>query len=407
MAEKGLPTPGYPGLLRMVARISGNLSCSKPPPPQNEESIIKNLDDCDDALIVLLNERAKAIEQLWSVRGPEEGIPSAALSAPTLERLRKTNEMVNGPLPDSAIRGIFQEVSKVCARLRHSVAYLGPPATFSHQAARSRFGVNSCYEQCDRISDIFYHVEKGTTDYGVAPVENSTEGAISQTLDLLANSDDVIEVVAEVCLDIQHNLLSRADISRIQRVYSHPQALAQCRQWLQTHVPGATINSEASTARAAQIASEALPEEGIAAVSSTLASELYDIPIRAAGIQDLTSNMTRFVVIRKNNPENPEQISTTPTGDDKTMLVLSTADRVGALHDVLNTLQQQSINLSRIESRPCRSKAWEYIFFVDLHGHRKEPHIAAALETLKSHCSHIRVLGSFPFVRTAQAIKTA
>jgi len=373
---------------------------------REEEELVQILNDCDDALVLLLNERAKALEALWKARGPEEGIPSAALSEASLERLKATNEAVGGPLPDGSIRNIFQEVSKMCSQLRHSVSYLGPPATFSHQAARTRFGVNSCYVQCDRISDIFYHVEKGTTDYGVAPVENSTEGAVTQTLDLLANSDEVVQVVAEVCLDIQHNLLSHADLHRIQRVYSHPQALAQCRQWLQTNVPGATIHSEASTARAAQIASQASAEEGIAAVSSTLASELYSIPIRAASIQDLTSNMTRFVVLRKQNPDAPDKHKTSPTGDDKTMLVLNTADRVGALHDVLNTLQNKKINLSRIESRPCKAKAWEYIFFVDMHGHREEPHIQAALEELKTHCSHIRVLGSFPFVRAATA-KTA
>lgn len=286
------------------------------------------------------------------------------------------------------------------SQLRHTVAFLGPMATFTHQAARCRFGINANYVQCERINDIFSAVEKGTAEFGLAPVENSTEGAISQTLDLLATSE--LQVVAEVCVEIRHNLLSRSELSRIQRVYSHPQALAQCRGWLQNNLMGAEIIAESSTAKAAQLAAASLPEEGIAAISSLLASEIYKVPVKAASIQDLSSNMTRFVVLRRQNSTGRPESE--PTGDDKTMLVLATADRVGALHDVLNAFKLRKINLARIESRPSKSKVWEYIFFVDMHGHCGDENIQGVLEELKNHCSSVRVLGSFPFVRKAENI---
>jgi len=246
----------------------------------------------------------------------------------------------------------LQEVSRACSKLRHSVAYLVPPATYTHQAARTRFGINAAYIQVERIPDVFHAVEKGKAEFGVAPVENSTEGAISQTLDLLATTE--LQVVAEVTLDIRHYLLSHAELNRVQKVYSHPQALAQCRAWLTSNVPGAEIIAESSTARSALMAAQADPIEGIAAVSSYLASELYNVPVKASSIQDLSSNMTRFVVVRKQHPGGlPES---EPTGDDKTMLVLNISDRVGALHEILNIIQQHSINLARIESRPSKSK---------------------------------------------------
>jgi chorismate mutase/prephenate dehydratase len=320
--------------------------------------------------------QARAQESLWELEGPGDGVPSAEMTATQLEHIDETNHAVGSAISFNSLKNIFQvrirrpcpmpgpsklndspcftlqEVSRACSKLRHSVAYLGPPATYTHQAARTRFGINAAYIQVERIPDVFHAVEKGKAEFGVAPVENSTEGAISQTLDLLATTE--LQVVAEVTLDIRHYLLSHAELNRVQKVYSHPQALAQCRAWLTSNVPGAEIIAESSTARSALMAAQADPIEGIAAVSSYLASELYNVPVKASSIQDLSSNMTRFVVVRKQHPGGlPES---EPTGDDKTMLVLNISDRVGALHEILNIIQQHSINLARIESRPSKSK---------------------------------------------------
>lgn len=335
-------------LVRMTARVTGGSDIQN----LDEGDLQKLKMDCDLAIVRLLNERAKAVSLIAERKGPGNGIPSAELKSEEIERIKAANSSVEGPLSDGQTVSIFQEMSRMMSKLRHTVAYLGPMATFTHQAARTRFGINANYIQCERINDIFSAVEKGTAEFGLAPLENSTEGAISQTLDLLATSD--LQVVAEVCVEIRHNLLSRSDMSRITRVYSHPQALAQCRGWLNNNLVGAEVIAESSTAKAAQLAAASLPEEGIAAISSLLASEIYNVPVRATSIQDLSSNMTRFVVLRR--PNSNGQPESQPTGDDKTMLVLATADRVGALHDVLNAFKMRGVNLARIESRPCKSK---------------------------------------------------
>eukprot|EP00284_Hemiselmis_tepida_P012691 CAMPEP_0174932508 /NCGR_PEP_ID=MMETSP1355-20121228/35738_1 /TAXON_ID=464990 /ORGANISM="Hemiselmis tepida, Strain CCMP443" /LENGTH=392 /DNA_ID=CAMNT_0016178923 /DNA_START=44 /DNA_END=1218 /DNA_ORIENTATION=+ len=380
-------------MVRMLSRITSKSPISN----LDDEDLAKVKADCDLAIVRLVNERAKIAALIEERMGPGDGVPSAELKVEEIDRIAEANASIGGPLKESSTRSIFQEISRVTSQLRHTVAFLGPMATFTHQAARCRFGINANYIQCERINDIFTAVEKGTSEFGLAPVENSTEGAVSQTLDLLATSE--LQVVAEVCVEIRHNLLSRSELSKVQRVYSHPQALAQCRQWLDSNTPGAEVIAESSTAKAAQLAAASLPEEGIAAISSLLASEIYSVPVRATSIQDLSSNMTRFVVLRKPNSNGKPESE--PTGDDKTMLVLATTDRVGALHDVLNAFKQRGVNLARIESRPSKSKAWEYIFFVDMHGHWVDTNIREVMEELKDHCSSVRVLGSFPFVRRA------
>jgi chorismate mutase/prephenate dehydratase len=233
--------------------------------------------DCDEAIVLLLQERAKAQQMIFGLQGPGTGPMSAELTLEELNRIECANAPEEDAPPpvlgDQAVRSVFQEIARVCSQLRCTVAYLGPPATFTHQASRSRFGTNADYVQCDRIPDVFTAVERGQVEWGVAPVENSTEGAISQTLDLLATTE--LQVVAEVCLDIRHNLLSHAEIHNVQKVFSHPQALAQSRGWLQTHCPGAQIVSESSTARSAELASQAKPEEGVAAVASLLAGNVH------------------------------------------------------------------------------------------------------------------------------------
>ena len=292
-----------PALVRMTARLS-SARMSKEPVALDEPGLKRLVADCDEAMVMLLQERAKAQVMLAELKGPGSGPTSAELTGDELDRIERANaacnDSVTPALSIQAVRSVFQEIARGCSQLRCTVAYLGPPATFTHQASRSHFGMNADYVQCDRIPDVFSAVERGKVEWGVAPVENSTEGSVSQTLDLLATTE--LQVVAEVCLDIRHNLLSHAEIHNVQKVFSHPQALAQSRGWLQTHCPGAQIISESSTARSAELASGAKPEEGVAAVASLLASELYGVAVKAQGIQDLTSNMTRFVIFKQVSP---------------------------------------------------------------------------------------------------------
>lgn len=266
-------------LVRMTARVSGGSQFER----LEDADLHKVMTDCDLAIVRLMNERAKAVALIEERQGPGNGVPSAELKPDEVCRLREANSSVAGPLSDAQMSSIFQEMSRMMSQLRCTVAYLGPMATFTHQAARCRFGINANYIQCERINDVFSTVEKGAAEFGLAPVENSTEGGVSQTLDLLATSE--CQVVAEVCVEIRHNLLSRSELKWIKKVYSHPQALAQCRTWLNTNLMGAEVIAESSTAKAAQLAAASLPEEGIAAISSLLAGEIYKVPVRATSIQ--------------------------------------------------------------------------------------------------------------------------
>jgi chorismate mutase/prephenate dehydratase len=264
-----------------------------------------------------------------------------------------------------------------------TVAYLGPEATFTHQAAIRRFGASLLYAPQKTITDVFTEVSKHRADYGVVPVENSTEGVVTHTLDMFVDSD--LKIVAQIVLPVQHCLLANCPRAQIKKLYAHPQALGQCRTWVQTNLPRAEIVETSSNARSAELAAK---EKGVAAIAGILASERYDVPVLDYDIQDNVDNATRFLVLgRQSSP---------PTGDDRTSLMFSVMDRVGALYHALAAFRRCRINMTKIESRPSKRKAWEYFFFVDCQGHMEDRRVAKAISLLGEHCSYVKVLGSYP-----------
>jgi chorismate mutase/prephenate dehydratase len=273
-------------------------------------------------------------------------------------------------------------MSQVVDQLR--VAYLGPEATFTHQAARQTFGRSARYLSAESIGDVFTMVGQGYADMGVAPVENSNEGVVTSTLDLLVDSDQ--QIAGEIILPIRLMLMSREQsLETIRTVYSHPQALAQCRQWLERNLSEAKLKEARSTAEAAALCAEV---KGTAAVGGELTAELYEVPVLVEDIGDWKENLTRFLIFSDRMAE--------PTGDDKTSMVLSIKDRVGALYEILKPFGDRGISLTKIESRPSRKKAWDYLFFVDIEGHRDEPKVKETLEVVGEYCEEMRVLGSYP-----------
>lgn len=276
----------------------------------------------------------------------------------------------------------FQGTLEVASQL--TIAYLGPLATFTHQAAWEAFGHGADYIPAESIDEVFAMVQQGRAHRGVVPVENSNEGVVTSTMDLLVDSSLVI--AGEVILPIRLMLLSREnDQESIRTVYSHPQALAQCRKWLRDNLQGAALVDTRSTAQAAELCRE---ETGSASVAGELAADLYQIPILVTDIGDWQENLTRFLVFSSQPASS--------TGNDKTSLVFSIKDRVGALYEMLKPFGESGINLTKIESRPSRKKAWDYVFFVDFEGHIDEPKVRTTLKKLEELCLFIKVLGSYP-----------
>ncbi|HEY1267396.1 MAG TPA: prephenate dehydratase, partial [Candidatus Binatia bacterium] len=265
-----------------------------------------------------------------------------------------------------------------------TVAYFGPEATYTHMAARDRFGSLTTYVPMAGIPDVFQEVKLDRVDYGVVPIENSTEGIVTHTLDMLVEAD--VKICAEIVLDVHHCLLSHSGKAEdVREIVSHPQALAQCRRWITANHPSARVSEAQSTAQAAQMASK---DESLAAIASALAKELYGLEIVARNIEDQANNITRFLVIGARSPK--------PSGDDKTSIVFSVKDEIGVLHRMLDPFARNKINLSKIESRPLKQKPWEYLFFLDLEGHSEEPRIQKAVKKLEKICLFIKILGSYP-----------
>ncbi len=342
------------------------------------------IDAVDDELLRLLNERARLVKDV--------GVLKSALAQPfyvpdrerqIVERMQERN---SGPFPTEALRAVYSEIISACLSLEKPlrVAFLGPEATFTHMAARARFGYSARYVPAATIAGVFAEVDKGLAELAVVPIENSTEGVVNSTLDMFMDSPLVIG--AEIVLEVSHCLLTRSGkLDGIQKVYSHPQALAQCRAWLSANLPRAALIEVASTALAARLAKD---DPVAAAVASELAGQLYDLGIAKRKIEDEVRNVTRFLVIGRE--------AAVPTGRDKTSLMLTVKDQPGVLHKVLAPLAASGINLTRIESRPSRRRAWDYVFFVDLDGHQRDPNVAAAIAALGEACSQVKVLGSYP-----------
>ncbi|QDU33842.1 P-protein [Poriferisphaera corsica] len=351
----------------------------------------QQIDELDQQLIDLLNERARVVVEVGHIKN--SGQTDTPIYAPdreqqVLAKIRKRNQ---GPLPNSCIEAIWRELMSGSFALERPlrVGYLGPQGTFSHLAARRKFGASIEYDNLVGISSVFEEVHRGHIDLGVVPIENSTEGAVGDTLDsFLTYSGTDVNVCAEILLGIHHNLLANCPLNEIKRVYSHPQPLAQCRNWLSSQLPNAERITAASTSKAAEIASR---EPGSAAISSKLAAELYNLKTLFENIEDNPSNTTRFFIIGKQYSR--------PTGDDKTSIMFTTEHAAGALSDVLNVFRDHGINLTHIDKRPSKRVNWEYYFFIDVQGHIKDDKVTKAIEDAKKHCLQINVLGAYPRAR--------
>jgi chorismate mutase/prephenate dehydratase len=283
-------------------------------------------------------------------------------------------------MTNDQLRAVYREVMSSALALEKTltIAYLGPEATFTHQAAIRRFGSSLRYSAQKTIADVFTEVSKNRADYGVVPVENSTEGVVTHTLDMFVDSD--LKVVSQIVLPVQQCLLSNSRRAQIKKLFAHPQSLGQCRGWVQNHLPRVEI-----IARSAEFASK---HKGTAAIAGLLAAEKYKLRVLELDIQDNAANATRFLVLgRQCSP---------PTGKDRTSLMVSIADRVGALHHALAAFRRYRINMTKIESRPSKRKAWEYFFFIDCDGHVHDKKVAKAVALLEQECSYVKVLGSYP-----------
>ncbi len=345
------------------------------------------IDQIDDQILDLLNRRAQVVIAVGKAKEGMQGafyVPSREKAI--YERLTEQNP---GPFPNDAVCKVFREIISASLNMEKpmQVAFLGPQSTFTHMAAMEQFGLSAQLVPLKSIPAVFEEVERGRAHYGVVPVENTTEGVVNHTLDMFFDSD--VQVIAEIMLEISHNLLSQSgDPAKIKKIVSHPQPLAQCRHWLETNMTETPLLDVASTAAAAQLAAE---DETVAAIASQAAAVQYNLQIVKAKIEDNPHNFTRFLVIGKKIPEE--------SGADKTSIMFSVKDEPGILYRMLEPFSKRGINLAKIESRPMKQKAWEYIFFLDLIGHVSDPDITAAVDELRGHCHFLKILGSYPIAR--------
>lgn len=355
----------------------------------NLEELRSSIDRVDDQILKLLNERAGYVQAVGKAK--EKLGNNAPFYVPSRERaiFERLDQHNEGPFGDDAIHRIFREIISASLALEHplKVVYLGPQATFTHQAATKQFGTSARLVPERSIPSVFEEVERGRAHYGVVPIENSNEGAVTHTLDRFVESD--LKIVAELYLEISHNLLTRCnDIATVRRVYSHPQAIEQCRRWLDDNMGHAQIVEVSSTGRAAQIAAE---EDGAAAIAGKSAGDLYDLIRLVPHIEDNANNFTRFLVIGRDSPPK--------TGRDRTSILFTFADQPGILGRMLEPFRKRNLNLAKIESRPVKKKAWEYLFYLDIVGHIEDEGVAAAIDELREFCHLIKHMGSFPSAR--------
>ena len=349
----------------------------------NLSQIRVKIDELDQKIISLLNERTGLTLEVGKVKS-ESG---QEVYAPERETAiyNKIEALAQGPLPKDALKSIYREIMSASLALEKplTIAYLGPEATFTHLASLSKFGSSVKYFPAASIQQVFQEVELKHADYGVIPVENSIEGAVNHSLDMFFESD--LKICSEILFEISHNLMSNSEKKRIKRVYSNPQVFGQCRTWLEAHLPGAELIDTASTTAAAQRAQK---EDGTAAIASKLAATLYNLPIVAEGIHDYAQNVTRFIVISRQVPP--------ATDKDKTSILVSIKDKVGALYEMLNPIRKYKVNMTKIESRPSKRKAWDYYFFIDLEGHVEKPKIKKMLHEMEGKVKFLKILGSYP-----------
>ena len=347
------------------------------------EELRQRIDELDDQLVQLLNERARIVVEIGKLKNKTD----KPVYAPDREKevFARVAEANKGPLPDRCLVAIWRELMSGSFVLERPlrIGYLGPGGSFSHTAAMLKFGQSVEYEPLADITSIFDEVSKGHCDLGLAPVENTTGGGVIETLDALIDSN--VRVCAEVLMAIHHNLLGNCSLEEVEKIYSKPEVFAQCRNWLSATFKEAQTVAVASTAKAAQMAAD---EPRAAAIGSKVAAELYGLRIVCESIEDIANNVTRFLVISREDAK--------PTGEDKTAILFSTAHKAGALADVLDVFKQYGINLTNIESRPSRKRQWEYYFFMDFLGHRTEDRVQEGLKEARKHCLQLSILGSFP-----------
>ncbi len=342
------------------------------------------IDTIDNTILDLLKERLALAKTIGQLKDESKRAKWDPLREKQIyDRLTKQNQ---GEFPNKALHSIFHEIITTCrlSQQKINVSYLGPEATFTHLAGVKYFGHSATYSPMESIADVFSEVEKGRTEYGIVPVENSIEGAVFSTLDSFMKYR--IKICGEVRMEISHNLVCRSgDIKDIQTVASHAQPLAQCREWLRKHLPSCPTLPVFSTGAAAQMAAN---NPNIGAIASSLAIKTYDLQVVVKGIEDYRGNTTRFLVIGKESPS--------PSGEDRTSLLLGHMDRPGALNEILSVIARAGINLAKIESRPIKGKQWKYLFFLDLMGHIEDENIKDCCQTLSALCSYFEWLGSYP-----------
>jgi len=347
------------------------------------EELRKKIDELDHQLVKLLNERARVVVEIGELKSrTDKPVYAPDREKDVFARIAEANE---GPLPYKCLVAIWRELMSGSFVLERPlrIGYLGPGGSFSHTASMLKFGQSAEYEPLANITSIFDEVSKGHCDLGLAPIENTMGGGVIETLDALIDSD--VKVCAEVLMAIHHSLLGNCLLEEIEKIYSKPEVFAQCRNWLSATFKDAQTVSVASTARAAQIAAD---EPRAAAIGSNVAAELYGLRIICENIEDIANNVTRFLVISREDAK--------PTGEDKTAILFSTAHKAGALADVLDVFKRYDINLTNIESRPSKKRQWEYYFFVDFLGHRTDKNIQDGMEKAGKHCLQLSILGSFP-----------
>ncbi len=343
----------------------------------------KRIEELDEKIVALTSERASQAVEIGKIKEEAgEQILDPVQEKEVYKRIARLNP---GPLPDEALKAIYREVMSGALALQKTirVAYLGPEATFTHQAALAKFGHSVEYLPTNSIADVFYEVETKRADYGVVPIENSTDGAVNHTLDMFIDSD--LRICSEIAFEVSHCLLARCKKEDIRKVYSKGEVFGQCKLWLRANLPQAEYVEASSTAKAAETAAE---KPFSAAIASEIAANLYGLRVVARSIQDITRNVTRFLVI--GGSESPR------SGDDKTSVMFYTRDRVGALHDILEVLKEGGISLTMIESRPSGKKPFEYYFFADFIGHITDRKVSFTLKKLKRKCGILKVLGSYP-----------
>ena len=349
------------------------------------DDIRKKIDEIDDQLLDLLSRRADAVHEVGEIK-KKEGLQ---IYAPEREDalLKSLAAKNRGRLPEKSIRAIFREIMSAALALEDhlKIAYLGPEGTWTHQAAISKFGHSVEYSAQPNFAEVFDQVTRRKASYGVVPIENSTEGAVSSTLDLFVNSP--LRICSQILMRIENGLMASIPREEIKSLYSHPQVFGQCRNWILRNFPDADLIECSSTTKAAHLAKQNATQ-GAAAMGGPLAAEMAGLHMIDSAVQDRATNTTRFLVIgEKTCPS---------TGNDRTSILFSVHDRPGSLVKALQAFDNFAINMSKIESRPSKQKDWEYIFYVDLAGHCDDAAVKEALETLETHCSLVKILGSYP-----------